>query len=409
MLEHVIGEVTLQPDPDRTGITGPLPSRPRLPKFLRGAAQKFLPLHLRAAMGTEYYNAPNRLAGIANAVKAGLIGLRLLPGDAKQIGNAAIGLAQQEVVFENGDVLAALGSLWDPRFSVLLTKLRRANGIRFAAMFYDAIPDLFPDLTGEHLTDLFRGWLNHTVPQADVLLTISQASARDLKMVMQRLNYAVPEPCVIPIGSVMREGGHAPSPFKKPYVLFVSTIEPRKNHALIVAVWLKMLAQMPAAEVPDLVFAGRVVGNVAAMFSTLPGHAALLEHIHIVNEPGDDQLNALYQNCLFTVFPSFYEGWGLPVTESLSFGKTVAASNRASIPEAGQNFCTYFDPDNFNGAYEVITGLIAHPERVAALEERIAAKFRPPSWRDAAATLLQALEPAPAEELDFTASAQSRR
>jgi glycosyltransferase involved in cell wall biosynthesis len=192
-------------------------------------------------------------------------------------------------------------------------------------------------------------------------------------------------------------------------VLLVSTIEPRKNHALIVAVWLKMLAEMPAGEVPDLVFAGRVVGNVAAMFGTLPGHDALLEHIHIVDEPDDDQLNALYQNCLFTVFPSLYEGWGLPVTESLSFGKTVAASNRASIPEAGGNFCLYFDPDDLDGAYQAIAGLIAHPLRIAALEKRIAEKFRPPSWRDAAATVLQALEPVPAEALDFTVRAQSRR
>jgi glycosyltransferase involved in cell wall biosynthesis len=401
----------LPADPGQPGVTGPamfLTARKRAPLYLRTAAQKLLPLHLRAAMGTAYYKAPNRFAGVASAVTAGLAALGLLPRAPSRIDNAAIGAAR-EVAFETGDTLAALGALWDPRFSVLLTRLCRAHGIRFAAMFYDAIPDLFPDLTGEHLTDLFRGWLNHTVPQADVLFTISKASARDLKMVMNRLHYTVPEPFVIPIGSVMRRAGAAPSPFAKPYVLFVSTIEPRKNHALILAVWLKLLAELPAASVPDLVFAGRVVGNVAAMFSALPRPAALLEHIHIVNEPADDQLNALYSNCLFTVFPSLYEGWGLPVTESLSFGKTVAASNRASIPEAGGNFCVYFDPDNLNNAYDVIAGLIEHPARVAALEQRIAEKFRPPSWRDAAATMLQALDPVPAENRESMAPAQSRR
>ena len=110
--------------------------------------------------------------------------------------------------------------------------------------------------------------------------------------------------------------------------------------------------------------------------------------------PSDAELASLYRDCLFTLYPSFYEGWGLPVTESLCFGKTVAASNRGSIPEAGGEFCAYFDPDDLNDAERVVGGLIRHPERIAALEERIATSFRPPGWDDTARAVLAALQPA---------------
>jgi glycosyltransferase involved in cell wall biosynthesis len=148
---------------------------------------------------------------------------------------------------------------------------------------------------------------------------------------------------------------------------------------------------LPTEAVPNLVFAGRVIGNIAATFDGSMRHPALRKKFWIIAEPDDEQLAGLYRQCLFTVFPSFYEGWGLPVTESFSFGKTVAASNRGSLPEAGQDFCAYYDPGNLAEATSVIRGLIEHPERVAAFEAAIAARFDPPSWSDTAAALLAVL------------------
>ena len=66
-------------------------------------------------------------------------------------------------------------------------------------------------------------------------------------------------------------------------------------------------------------------------------------------------------------------------------------ANRAAIPEAGGTLCTYFDPDNAHDAYEIIRGMIEHPERVAALEARIAAEFRCPNWDTTAAAVLSRL------------------
>ena len=67
-----------------------------------------------------------------------------------------------------------------------------------------------------------------------------------------------------------------------------------------------------------------------------------------IRDRSDATLYQLYERCLFTVFPSFYEGWGLPVGESLWFGKNCIASNASSIPEVGKEFVTYFDPQSLD-------------------------------------------------------------
>jgi len=148
---------------------------------------------------------------------------------------------------------------------------------------------------------------------------------------------------------------------------------------------------MAPERVPDLIFAGRLVGGMVQRFNRNISHPGLRERVKIVIEPEDQHLAELYADCLFTVFPSLYEGWGLPIGESLGFGKPVAASNRASMPEAGGGFCVYFDPQNVDEATAVIRDLIEQPKRLAEMKRRIARNFRPPSWADAARGLLSAL------------------
>jgi glycosyltransferase involved in cell wall biosynthesis len=249
---------------------------------------------------------------------------------------------------------------------------------------------LFPEWSvRETMTD-FRAFLRRTVTAADVIFTISENTAADIAHFLRPIK--TPPPIVVlPVGARVPAAVGAAPAVEKPFVLLVSTIEVRKNHALMFRVWQRLLKQLPETAVPDLVFAGKIGWLTTDFLTQLDNCGWLGEKIRFVQTPTDEVLESLYRNCLFTVFPSFYEGWGLPVTESLSFGKTVAASNRASIPEAGGDFCTYYDPENIEEATAVIRGLIEHPERVAALEARIAETFRPPRWEDTAAALLAAL------------------
>jgi glycosyltransferase involved in cell wall biosynthesis len=267
-------------------------------------------------------------------------------------------------------------------------------------LIHDLIPELCPEWTSKEGLPAYRAWLRDVVPYADVIFANSQNTAKDLLHCMADWNQPVPAPKILPIGHYPPPRqelasfalGTAQNPFGRPFVLFVSTIEVRKNHALLFRVWRRLLADMPAEQVPYLVFAGKTGWLTKDLLVQLGNADWLNGHIRHVESPSELELANLYAACEFTVFPSLYEGWGLPVTESLSFGKTVAASNTSAIPEAGGAFCSYFDPEDVSDAYKVIRGLIEHPERVRALEASIAESFRPPSWQDSAAALLGHLQ-----------------
>ena len=168
----------------------------------------------------------------------------------------------------------------------------------------------------------------------------------------------------------------------------VGTIEARKNHGGMLRVWRHLINNPPANGVPVLVFAGKSGWLTSDLMQQLENASHLGGKILFVDQPSETQLAALYQHCLFSLYPSLYEGWGLPVTESLCHSKPVAASSSSAIPEAGGNFCCYFDPDNLTDAQEKIRLWIEQPELVATMAARIAAEFTPPLWQNTARALL---------------------
>jgi len=297
-----------------------------------------------------------------------------------------------EIVFLAGDWLISLGSAWSRLYDFRAIEHLRAGGVRFAVMVYDIIPELFPEWTLPGTIADFRVFLRGTVAAADLVFTISQNSAVDIQRFLRSVDAPAVPVAVLPVGcSPPLVTEPAIAEMGEPFVLLVSTIEIRKNHTLMFRVWQRLLKSMPRDAVPALVFAGAIGWLTADFLQQLENSQWLGGKIRFLNAPADQELAALYRDCLFTVFPSFYEGWGLPVTESLGFEKPVAASNRSSIPEAGGEFCVYFDPENVDEATAVIRDLIQQPERVAALQRHIAKTFRPPSWEDSAGKLLSAL------------------
>jgi len=253
---------------------------------------------------------------------------------------------------------------------------------------YDLIPELFPEWCTDTMVQEYGTWLREIVPQADLMFAISKQTATDLARCLRQKGETVPVPVVLPLGSCLTEVTAGSAILDTPYVLMVGTIEARKNHGAMMRVWRRLLETMPREQVPDLVFAGKIGWLTADLMQQLSNANWFGGKIRFIDSPSEPLLANLYKHCAFTVFPSFYEGWGLPVTESLCFGKTVVASNRAAIPEAGGSLCAYFDPDDGREAYDIIRGMIEHPERVAALEARIATEFHCPNWDGTAAAVL---------------------
>lgn len=112
--------------------------------------------------------------------------------------------------------------------------------------------------------------------------------------------------------------------------------------------------------------------------------------IGVVEEPLDHELAYLYRNCLFTVYPSFYEGWGLPIGESLWFKKPVVASKTSSMAEVGGNMVDYVDPYSPSDIKRAIMKLITDVSyRNSRIEGISKATLR--SWDDVASHQLAAL------------------
>jgi len=346
-----------------------------------------LPIALRRPIGDIYRATRQIIAALRELAAAILSSRQPVAMRAKKFDAETA-----DLVFMPGDWLVSLGTAWSRLYDARAIETLRAGGVRFGVMVYDIIPELFPEWTLPGTIADFRVFLRGTVVAADMIFTISQNSAADIQQFLQSVDAPAIPVSVLSVGFLLPSGTQpARAEMAEPFVLLVSTIEIRKNHAFMFRVWQRLLKSMPRDAVPQLVFAGAIGWLTQDFLRQLENCQWLGGKICLVEAPGDEELTVLYKNCLFSVFPSLYEGWGLPVTESLGFGKPAALSNRSSMPEAGGEFCVYFDPENIDEAEAVIRDLIAQPERLAEMQRRIAKEFRPPHWRDAARALLNAL------------------
>jgi glycosyltransferase involved in cell wall biosynthesis len=179
-------------------------------------------------------------------------------------------------------------------------------------------------------------------------------------------------------------------PFRdEPFVLSVSTVEIRKNHILLAKLWSEMTRS--GRSLPHLVVVGKI-GWDADEFLRWVRHAPELEgRVHVLADVDDDELVAMYDAALFTVFPSRAEGWGLPITESLGRGKACVHSDDPAQIEASQGLMPMLHPDDFVGWRREIERLLDEPSYLAQLELAIEQRYQPRTQDEYCSTFEQVL------------------
>lgn len=314
-----------------------------------------------------------------------------------------------------GDRLIVLDSSWKVSKSVECFKQAYDRGLQVHVMVHDLIPLVRPDLCAERAPLIFYEWMTQTLRFTTKYIANSQATKSDLLDFLS-MHGASHEVAVTPLaqtGLSQIEVDHQDGPLLANfpsdvypqvrqlagaseavrilsgmrYVLCVGTQETRKNNWRIVQAWRHMLTTMPPDLVPRLVFAGRSSGMNANFDNLLSGTGNLGGFVTRIEAPDDRDLDLLYRNCLFTIMPSLYEGWGLPVGESLSYGKTVVTSNSSSLPEVGGDLVRYCDPTSITSITEACRGLLEDPQALPEMERKIAAATLR-SWQDVAQDLL---------------------
>ena len=326
-------------------------------------------------------------------------GLRWLKADAIFIGRilrffarraaSAIGdalKAEQMPAFAPGDILVSAGLTLDQGYVARIAELKREHGLRFALLLHDMVPITHPQFVPRRFAELFATWLEAILPLADVVFSASDYGKAQLVEWCKRNGRIPPSVRVIRFGDGFTPAnGSAGSVAKlrKPYVLYVSTIHIRKNHGLLLRVWERMIARHGAGSVPDLVWVGDRGWLTTDVFRELRGKKYLDGKVIVISEASDASLREIYANCEFTVYPSLAEGWGLPIAESLSFGKPCVASNRTSLPEVAGSLVDYFDPGDEEAALAAIERVILSPRYLAQRTSDIRT-YQPRLWDDCA-------------------------
>lgn len=306
--------------------------------------------------------------------------------------------------FQSGDILLTLGASWVcPDYYHGVARAKRRHGLFYVQLCHDLIPTLLPEGQTQGLICAFNRAIAGMLDCADHILVNSRHTERDVLQTCVALAVPCPPTSVIPLGATLdyrqdlrfpepptEDGRPQPREVFGDYVLCVGTIEQRKNHAYLYTIWKRMLAERGKA-VPILVCVGRIGNDMEDFERHMKVSANLDGHFVQLSGISDDMLKRLYRDCMFTVFPSLYEGWGLPVGESLLFGKLCVSSNATSMPEVGGDWVTYVDPRNVQEGYSAITGLLDDRTRIVACEQALRDRYRPTTWRDASDALMDSL------------------
>jgi glycosyltransferase involved in cell wall biosynthesis len=294
--------------------------------------------------------------------------------------------------FAPGAALVNLGtSWWLSNYFASVGDAKAKYGIHYVALLYDLIPFVAPQYCIPGLTQDFIRWISDVFDQADSFLVISQSTRADLLSAAGKLGRCVlPDAVtVVPLDADFAktraakrkpEGLDARGLHAGKYVLFVSTIESRKNHIGAFSAWLALTGKHGAAAIPKLVCVGNAGWLNAEVHAKLEASEILQSRVTMLSGVSDDELAQLYDNCLFTFYPSHYEGWGLPVTESLCHGKVPLIPAVSSLPEAGGPFADYFEADSPDSMVAGLERLIFDDAHRAAQEKYIREAFRPRSW-----------------------------
>jgi len=164
----------------------------------------------------------------------------------------------------------------------------------------------------------------------------------------------------------------APTATAAPYFLFVGTREPRKNVVRLLEAWRDVRRTSPI----DLVLAGRA----RADSPTIPVEPGL----RVLGEVPDAELPALYSGALACVYPSLYEGFGLPVLEAMQCGALVITSRDPAILEVSHGAALHVEACDTSALAEAMRAVAADPAKFAELRERAIARASEFTWRDTA-------------------------
>jgi glycosyltransferase involved in cell wall biosynthesis len=298
--------------------------------------------------------------------------------------------------FQPGDWLVSVGLDWEHSIVDEFLRLRRECSVRIVAMCYDTIPILFPQYCHRATVRNFPPYFLKLAAASELMFCISENTKRDAERVLREAGAPVPRMEVIRLGDNLPGASGEVRPeirelCRRKFMLYVSTLELRKNHRVLYQALRLMRESLPEQSVPFLIFAGKPGWALTDLMTEMVLDPVTRGRIEILHGTSDAELAELYRNAVCCLTPSLYEGWGLPVAEALAHGKVVLASNTSSIPEIGGDLVTYLDPLNPREWARAMEEIMANPAARSAREAAVRADYCPHAWSETATRVAEML------------------
>ena len=292
-----------------------------------------------------------------------------------------------QLVANAGDHLIIPQGMWDNH-----PYARAISRLSLRMSVYQTIHDFIPIVcanqsnpqNGRH----FGNYMAQITPSRPNFLTISKNTLKDLRQYCRQLGLPPPQTTTCQLGDNQAQDHAQPQEVAAlaggPFALTVGTIEIYKNHQVVLEAY--RLAGDDVDSLPNLCVIGSAGWQVDELLADLKDHPKVTV-MHGVN---DQQLAWLYQNCVYTILPSFYEGWGLPVSESLAWGCPILCSNAASLPEVGGQLADYFDPAEPAQLLDLMRKYL-DPKINLGRRAEIKRNYQPRSWAESIDHLLESV------------------
>lgn len=278
---------------------------------------------------------------------------------------------------------------WEHKDLRSMRILKKKKKFKYIAVIYDLIPLLFPQYVVPFYVNLLKRYFGELFWTADAAICISETTRKDALAYLSAFQMPAISMASWPLGSDM----HAAKPTEvviskrleqKKYLLYVSTIEPRKSHRTIVDAFESLIRKGQIDEDAYCVFVGRVGWNTDNLIQEIRVNPLLRDRIIIMSDVSDDELVSIYKGARFVVFPSRYEGYGLSLVEAMAQGKACISADTGSLVEVGGEAPLYIDPSDIKAWGDAIGRFMRDDDLVEEYERRSATHYRPVTWDESA-------------------------
>jgi alpha-1,2-rhamnosyltransferase len=300
----------------------------------------------------------------------------------------------QEIGIRRGDQFLILSDAWNhpADYADILNEIDRRSA-RIVVVIHDVIPEIYPAVCHEKTVALFRPWLRDVLARARGALCVSQSTARELAALVARERF--PHRADLRIGWFHNASDFAPRPdaHARPHIeravmgasrlfLCVGTLEPRKGHVIAIRAFERLWAQ---GETMRLVLVGKRGWCEHALVARIREHSEFGRLLFWFDDVDDAELSFLYAHMSALIYPSFAEGFGLPLIEAARFGKPAVCSDIPIFREIGRDGALYF---HVNDPVALADCVLRWD---AGLSKADPARVLGSSWSDAARRILDAL------------------